>query len=369
MDRPTVEVYEERIGDYLRRDLRPTPAAEAFGRRVAAGRLRLDLGCGPGHQTAALGHPVVAVDAAWSMISRVRSTPLRVQADLEALPFRRAAVHGTWASKCLQHVPAERLPLALADLHRSMPVGAPLELIVFEGDGLWCSDDGDDLPGRRFWAWPRQRLVDVVVGAGFADVELEVRSRGEVAELHVRATRARTLSDVVGPGLRLLTCGLNPSLYAADAGVGYARPGNRFWPALREAGLASVDRDPTALLRLHGIGMTDLVKRATAAASELTAEEFDAGLARVERLCRWLRPGLLYVVGLQGWRAAVDRRAEPGLQPGDLGGVPVYLAPSTSGLNASTRPADHVRHLRAAAAVAGLEPDRATPAIVSGGSG
>src|SRR5688572_6916653 len=106
MDRPTVEVYEQRIGDYLRRRLGPTAAAGAFGTKVRAGGLRLDLGCGPGHMTAALGSPVVALDAARSMISRVTAPGLRVQADLEALPFRRHALDGTWASKCLQHVPA-----------------------------------------------------------------------------------------------------------------------------------------------------------------------------------------------------------------------------------------------------------------------
>jgi TDG/mug DNA glycosylase family protein len=152
----------------------------------------------------------------------------------------------------------------------------------------------------------------------------------------------------------MLVCGLNPSLYAADVGVGFARPGNRFWPALRAAGLTQLDRDPLGLFRTAGIGTTDLVKRATVAASEVSPAEFAAGLARVERLCRWLRPRLLYLVGLQGWRSAVDRRAATGLQPEPLGGVPVYVGPSTSGLNASTQLPGHVAHLRAAAALAGL---------------
>lgn len=350
MDRSTVRVYEEQVDAYLRRDLRPSVAAAAFADRVPAGRLRLDLGCGPGHLTGALGAPVVAADAAWSMIRRVETTSLRVQADLEALPFRQGAFHGSWASKCLQHVPAVRLPLALADLHRTMAVGAALELSVFEGEGTWCSDD--DLPGRTFWEWPRQRLVDVVAGAGFADVALRNEDRGSVVQLHVTAERTLALPDVVGPGMRMLVCGLNPSRYAAEAGVGYARPGNRFWPALRAAGLATVDRDPRALLRHHGVGMTDLVQRATVAASELAPAELAAGLARVERLCAWLQPGVVYCVGLQGWRAAVDRHATAGLQERTLGGVPVYVSPSTSGLNASTQLPGHVEHLRAAAAVA-----------------
>ena len=94
--------------------------------------------------------------------------------------------------------------------------------------------------------------------------------------------------------------------------------------------------------------MTDLVKRATVAADELGRDEFEAGVARVERLCEWLRPGAVYLVGYAGWRAAVDRKAQPGWQPTPLGGVPVYLGPSTSGLNASTQLPGHVEHLRAA---------------------
>ena len=359
MDRGTVDVYEERIDDYLRRELKPSPAALAFRDKVAAGGVRLDLGSGPGHMTAALGQPVVAADAAWSMISRVASTPLRVQADLEHPPFRPGSLHGTWASKCLQHIPAERLPLALAALHRAMVVGAPLDLVVFEGNGTWRSDRRDDLPGRMFWDWPRDRLVDVVRGAGFGDVELHTApARNGVVELHVSARRERTLPDFVGPGMRMLVCGLNPSIYSADVGAGYARPGNRFWPAMQAAGLASVPRDPIDLLHRHRVGMTDLVKRATVAAAELSREEFAGGVARVERLCAWLRPGMVYMVGLQGWRSAVDRRALPGLQAATLGGVAVYVAPSTSGLNASTQLAAHVEHMRAAASIAAVGASR-----------
>ena len=112
MERSTVDVYEQRVDDYLRRDLKVSPGATAFAGKVETGQVRLDLGCGPGHMTAALGQPVVAADAAWAMISRVDATRLRVQADLERLPFRTGSLHGTWASKCLQHVPADRLPLS-----------------------------------------------------------------------------------------------------------------------------------------------------------------------------------------------------------------------------------------------------------------
>jgi TDG/mug DNA glycosylase family protein len=134
--------------------------------------------------------------------------------------------------------------------------------------------------------------------------------------------------------------------------VGFARPGNRFWPAALAAGVVTRDRDPLHALRVDRVGLTDQVKRATRAADELTAAEYRAGLDRLERLVGWLRPGAVCVVGLSGWRAATDRRATAGVQPGTLGGRPVYLLPSTSGLNARTSLDDLVAHLRVAGELA-----------------
>ena len=148
--------------------------------------------------------------------------------------------------------------------------------------------------------------------------------------------------------MRLLVCGLNPSEYAADVGVGFARPGNRFWPAALAAGLVTRDRDPAHALAAHGVGMTDLVKRATPRADALTADEYRAGAARVERLVEWLRPGAICFVGLSGYRAAVDRRAVAGRIPDGFGGVPAYLMPNPSGVNAHARVDDLADHLRAA---------------------
>jgi double-stranded uracil-DNA glycosylase len=236
------------------------------------------------------------------------------------------------------------LPMALTALHRALPVGGLLDVTF---DVVRTVAGVDDT---------RATLRDLLVGAGFVVEELvAVLADDDDGTLRVaaRAVRQWTLPDTVGPGMRLLVCGLNPSLYAADAGVGFARPGNRFWPAALAAGLVSVDRDPDAALRDHGMGMTDLVKRATVAASELAVDEYREGYARVERLVRRFRPGAICFVGLAGWRAAVDRRAVAGVQPGDIAGTPVYVMPSTSGLNAGSRLADLTEHLRQAAALPG----------------
>jgi double-stranded uracil-DNA glycosylase len=233
------------------------------------------------------------------------------------------------------------LPRALATLHRALPVGAAVRLEVPDNPAPPHPSDGTG---------GHDRLADTLVGAGF---DLDAITATDPGRRVVDATRARTLPDTVGPGMRVLVCGLNPSLYAADAGVGFARPGNRFWPAAIAAGLVDRARDPLHALEQHGVGMTDLVKRATPRADELHDEEYLRGLGRVGRLVAWLRPGILLVVGLAGWRAAVDRRTVAGLQSRPLGGRPVYVMPSTSGLNASSRLDDLTDHLRAALAAAG----------------
>ena len=107
--------------------------------------------------------------------------------------------------------------------------------------------------------------------------------------------------------------------------------------------------DPLHALRVDRVGMTDFVKRATPRASEVTKDEFQEGGLRVHRLVEWLEPRVVLAVGLAGWRAAVNPKAVPGWQPGDTA-APVYVMPSTSGLNARVRMSELVAHMRAALA-------------------
>jgi TDG/mug DNA glycosylase family protein len=225
-----------------------------------------------------------------------------------------------------------------------MVPGAPLMLSVTHGDGEGELPE-DDIPGRFFCSWQAGPLHDVLTGAGFAVEAVEVEGRS----LFSHSRRARSLPDTVGPGLRLLICGLNPSEVAADAGFGFAGATNRFWSAAMAAGVISRPRDPRHALVEHGVGMTDLVKRASPRASALTVEEYRWGLARVERLVSWLEPRAICFVGLDGWRKAVDAKAVAGWQTRPLGPTPVYVMPSTSGANAHASLAVLVSHLRAAA--------------------
>jgi TDG/mug DNA glycosylase family protein len=351
VERDTIGVYEANAAAW-RAQRPPTLVddARAFATDVGD-RVRVDLGCGPGTYLPHLGRPVVALDAAYAMLELAREEhpdAWAVQGDLEALPFRRGSLGGSWARASYLHVRRERLPWALLQLHRALTLGAPAAFTFLQG-----ANEGPlpgDFPGRFFAQWEPEPLRDVLVGAGFEVERVATSSNREW--ISVRVTRARTHPDFVGPGMRVLVCGLNPSVYAADQGVGFARPGNRFWPAALASGLASRDRDPGHALREHGIGMTDLVKRATPNANMLTKDEYRDGAARVQRLVEWLRPRVVCFVGLTGWRTAVDPKAVAGLQPSPFGGRPAYVMPNTSGVNAHVQLPDVVAHLRAAMAVA-----------------
>jgi TDG/mug DNA glycosylase family protein len=360
MDRDTVDVYEELARTWRdQRSPKHTDAADELRAAQPTGRLA-DLGCGPGWYAARLAPDAVALDAARAMLELVPDhapgVP-RVQADLAHLPLRRGALAGALASRSYVHLAQRDVPLALADLHRVVRVGGTIRLALFAGDQELEGFTADDFASgrRRFSAWPLERLGFVLEGAGFDVTSLITSERNDI---HVTATRLRTLPDVVGRGMRLLVCGLNPSIYSADVGVGYARPGNRFWPAAIAAGLVTRDRDAIDALTAHGVGLTDLVKRATVGADELSVAEYRHGLERLDALCRWLEPAAVCFVGLAGWRAAVDRKAVAGEQPRDVGGRPAYVMPSTSGLNARVPAAALAEHLRAAMALA----DRQSPA-------
>jgi TDG/mug DNA glycosylase family protein len=147
----------------------------------------------------------------------------------------------------------------------------------------------------------------------------------------------RTIPDVLAPGLRVLFCGINPGLVSAATGHHFARPGNRFWPALHGSGftprlLRPAEQDE---LPRYGLGLTNLVARASAQAAELSTEELTAGGARLTELVGRYRPGWLAVVGISAYRTAFGRRkAVIGRQDERIADRPVWVLPNPSGLNA-----------------------------------
>jgi double-stranded uracil-DNA glycosylase len=147
----------------------------------------------------------------------------------------------------------------------------------------------------------------------------------------------KPLPDVIAPDLDVLFCGINPSLMSAARGHHFARPGNRFWPALHLAGLTPrrLVPDEDAELPRYGLGVTNVVDRPTRAAAELTRAELRAGADALAALVSEYRPRVLAVLGITAWRIAFDRpRAVTGLQPERIGGAITWAVPNPSGLNA-----------------------------------
>ncbi len=163
------------------------------------------------------------------------------------------------------------------------------------------------------------------------------------------AAQDKRLRDVVAPGLDVLFCGINPSLYSGATGHHFARPGNRFWPALHRSGFTPRLYSPfedASLIEL-GLGITNIVNRTTAAASEVTPEEFKSGAKRLQAKVRKYRPRNLAVLGMQAFRIGFGHPvASIGRQPETIGPTTVWLLPNPSGLNAHYRLAELVRIFR-----------------------
>lgn len=164
------------------------------------------------------------------------------------------------------------------------------------------------------------------------------------------AAEGKGIRNVIAPGLRVLFCGINPSLYSGATGHHFARPGNRFWKVLHRAGLTDREISPfdeDDLLE-HRLGITNLVNRATATAAHLRPEELERGARLLARKARRYRPRFVAVVGIDAYRVAFGRRlARAGRQREKIGPSRLWVLPNTSGLQASYQLGALVRHFRA----------------------
>ena len=152
------------------------------------------------------------------------------------------------------------------------------------------------------------------------------------------AAYGRTVPDLVRPDLPVLLCGINPSLWSGAVGLHFASPSNRLWPTLHLSGWTPRRLLPweTCDVLAAGLGITNLVPRATARADELDDDELREGLTRVALLAERVRPGWIAFLGLSSYRTATgERTATVGQQERRVGGAPVWLLPNPSGLNAS----------------------------------
>jgi double-stranded uracil-DNA glycosylase len=159
----------------------------------------------------------------------------------------------------------------------------------------------------------------------------------------------KVLPDLVAPDLKVLFCGINPGLYTAAIGHHFGRPGNRFWPALHGAGFTPrlfKPWDEHELLAL-GYGITNMVERTTAAASELRPEEYVEGGKRLARIVEQNTPRVVAFLGIGAYRSAFARpKAQLGLQSERLGPSHLWALPSPSGLNANYQLSDLIALLR-----------------------
>ena len=165
----------------------------------------------------------------------------------------------------------------------------------------------------------------------------------------VLAARGKTLPDVISSGLKILFIGINPGLYTAAVGHHFGRPGNRFWPALYNAGFTSrlLSAFEEQEFLEAGYGIVNVVARATARADELSTEELIAGGVELEKKIRKFKPCFCAFIGMGAYRVAFKRpRAPIGRQSEKIGDSSVWVVPSTSGINANYQMKDLVSILQ-----------------------
>jgi TDG/mug DNA glycosylase family protein len=187
-----------------------------------------------------------------------------------------------------------------------------------------------------------------------------------VRQSELERFRGAPVDDLLGPATVLLFVGINPGLWTAAVNAHFARPGNRFWPAIHRAGLvdrlidasAGLRPDDVVQLEAQGIGITNLVNVATARADELDTADLRAGGERLQETVRRVRPRVVAVLGLTAYRQAFAApRAVAGRQPVDLEGAELWVAPNPSGLNAHETIDSLALAYRRIGVAAGVVPD------------
>jgi TDG/mug DNA glycosylase family protein len=206
---------------------------------------------------------------------------------------------------------------------------------------------------------PLQRSPDLVLfrfatmrSVGHVSVSVAMISRKPFKPTKQQLIEAagKRVPDVIAPNLRVLFCGINPGLYTAAVGHHFARPGNRFWPALHQSGFTNrliSPFDERDLLKL-GVGISNVVPRATASAAELTREDFSKGGRRLAVKVKRYKPRIVAILGVGAYRQAFDKpKAQVGEQVECIHAARVWVLPNPSGLNANYQLPEQVRLFRA----------------------
>jgi TDG/mug DNA glycosylase family protein len=177
---------------------------------------------------------------------------------------------------------------------------------------------------------------------------------GRGAESDEPSTGRSAVPDVLGPGLRVVVVGINPGYASAQAAAHFANPRNDFWRLLHAAGLTPRQLAPREQRELlaFGIGLTNAAMRTTAGSGDLRAGDFEGAAARLERIARDLRPGVMAFVGKEAYRGAFGERPAHGLQERTLGDTRLFVLPSTSPANAAVPWEERLRWFRELTALA-----------------
>ena len=165
----------------------------------------------------------------------------------------------------------------------------------------------------------------------------------------VTTKRVLTVADHIGPGLDIVSIGINPSLYTVQHGFHYARPSNRFWPTFNTARIVPMELTPgkeavELLLHVHRIGFTNIAVRATARADELTEDDYRLGAKALKKKLLKHRPLIAWFQGTSAFlkylehAESVKRKVQPGLQPETIGDTRVFVSPNPSGANPAANP-------------------------------
>jgi TDG/mug DNA glycosylase family protein len=180
----------------------------------------------------------------------------------------------------------------------------------------------------------------------------------------LEAFRGGTLPDLIGPGTRLLFVGFNPGLRSVAVQAPFSLRSNRFWATLYRAGILDrvvdasqgMDDADLAYIIARGVGLTSLVRRATARADELSTAELVAGAAALETRVAAVPPRVVAILGITAYRIGFGMKsAVPGEQSARIAGVPIWVVPNPSGLNAHATPAGLAAAYRAVAIAAGID--------------
>lgn len=162
-------------------------------------------------------------------------------------------------------------------------------------------------------------------------------------------SQEKTLPDYLRSGLDMVSIGINPSVYSVEVGFAFARPGNRFWPVFNAARFIDAELEPgraaiETLYRKHGIGFTDIVKRPTRKATELSVEDYRDGARTLHRKLLKFQPRIAWFQGKDAWKMflehalEVKRKVDTGLQPEAIGKTRVFVSPNPSGANPAANP-------------------------------